>query len=119
MPDVSITDGTLNIRSVYGSADDPELAAVEVIPKSVAAPPPTVVDTLPLAGATGVSRLAHPSATFSRAMTAATITSSSFTLTPAGGAAVPATVSYDAHEPAGDPGPDQLARLLDDATRHG
>ena len=96
VPDVSITDGTLNIRSVYGSADDPELAAVEVIPKSVAAPPPTVVDTLPLAGATGVSRLAHPSATFSRAMTAATITSSSFTLTPAGGAAVPATVSYDA-----------------------
>ena len=36
VPDVSITDGTLNIRSVYGSADDPELAAVEVIPKSVA-----------------------------------------------------------------------------------
>jgi hypothetical protein len=31
---VSITDGTLNVQSVYGSVDDPELAAIEVVPAS-------------------------------------------------------------------------------------
>jgi hypothetical protein len=31
---VSITDGTLNTQSVYGSVDDPELAAIEVVPAS-------------------------------------------------------------------------------------
>jgi hypothetical protein len=31
---VSVTDGTLNVQSVYGSIDDPELAAIEVVPAS-------------------------------------------------------------------------------------
>jgi hypothetical protein len=93
---VTVTDGTLNIRSVYGSADDPEVAAIEVIPEAVAPAPPTVVDTTPLAGETGVSRLAQPKAKFSRALDPATITATSFTLSSPGGTAVPATVSYDA-----------------------
>ena len=29
---VQVTDGKLSIKSVYGSADDPEIAAIEVIP---------------------------------------------------------------------------------------
>ena len=29
---VEITDGVLNLRSVYGSVDDPEIAAIEVVP---------------------------------------------------------------------------------------
>ena len=92
---VVVSDGTLNVRSIYGAADDPELAAIEIIPVSTAPSAPTVTDTLPLAGATGVSRLAHPTATFSRSMDASTITSSSFTLRRTGGALVPATVGYD------------------------
>ena len=35
---VTVTTGTLNIQSVYGSADDPEVAAIEVIP-TVTGPP--------------------------------------------------------------------------------
>jgi hypothetical protein len=31
---VNVTDGTLNVQSVYGSIDDPELAAIEVVPTS-------------------------------------------------------------------------------------
>src|SRR5207244_12301870 len=31
---VTVTDGVLDIKSVYGSADDPELAAIEVVPSS-------------------------------------------------------------------------------------
>ena len=92
---VSVTDGTLNIRSVYGSADDPEVAAIEVIPQAVSNPPPTVVDTQPLDGDTGDSLLTEPRAVFSRAMDPATITASSFTLATSGGTPVPATVSYD------------------------
>lgn len=95
VPDVQVSDGTLNIRSVNGSADDPTVAAIEVIPKLVASPPPTVTDTLPLAGASGVSRAAHATAVFSRAMDAATITGTSFTLARPGGTLVAAAVSYD------------------------
>src|SRR5205085_11015849 len=29
---VQVTDGKLDVKSVYGSADDPEIAAIEVIP---------------------------------------------------------------------------------------
>ena len=32
IPGVTVTDGVLNIQSVYGSADDPEIAAIEVVP---------------------------------------------------------------------------------------
>jgi hypothetical protein len=53
-----------------------------------------VTGTSPAAGATGVSRDTAVTATFSRAMNAATITGSTFTLTGPGGA-VAATVTYD------------------------
>ncbi|MDX6411688.1 MAG: large repetitive protein, partial [Gaiellaceae bacterium] len=53
--------------------------------------PPTVTSTTP--SGTGVSVLAGPTATFSRAMDASTLTTSSFTLTPSGGSPVVATVS--------------------------
>src|SRR5207253_1341650 len=55
---------------------------------------PTVTARTPAAGATGVAITAAPTATFSRAMDASTITSTSFTLTPAGGSPVAATVGY-------------------------
>jgi hypothetical protein len=92
---VQVSDGFLNLQSVYGAADDPELAAVEVVPSSGPPPAPTVTATTPAAGATGVAATIKPTATFSRAMDPTTITPSTFTLTPAGGSPVAATVAYD------------------------
>ncbi|HEV8687456.1 MAG TPA: Ig-like domain-containing protein, partial [Gaiellaceae bacterium] len=56
---------------------------------------PTVTAKSPANGATGVAINVAPTATFSRAMDATTITTSSFTLTPSGGSPVAASVSYD------------------------
>lgn len=55
---------------------------------------PTVISTTPVNGATGVSLATAPTATFSTAMSASTINSSTFTLAAPGGAAVAGTVSY-------------------------
>ena len=55
---------------------------------------PTILSTVPLSLATGVSISSKVTATFSEAMNATTINSSNFTLTPAGGGPVPATVTY-------------------------
>jgi Domain of unknown function (DUF4082)/Malectin domain/Bacterial Ig-like domain len=93
IPGVDVTDGSLNIQSVFGSADTPQLVALEVVPQSIA--PPTVTGTTPAGGATGVSTLVRPTASFSRAMDATTINAASFTLTGPGGS-IGATVSYDA-----------------------
>jgi O-glycosyl hydrolase len=59
-------------------------------------PAPTVTSFTPSNGSTGVAANTTLTATFSEAMTASTITASTFTLTPQGGAAVGATVSYNA-----------------------
>jgi hypothetical protein len=89
---VSVTDGVLNIRGVYGAADDPQIAAIEVIPRATA---PTVTETVPADGELGVTTLVKPRATFSRSMKASTITNSTFTVTRGDGTPVAATVSYD------------------------
>ena len=57
--------------------------------------PPTVTQKTPASAATGVDPATTVRATFSRAMDAATINSSSFTLKRPDGSTVPATVSYD------------------------
>jgi hypothetical protein len=90
---VTVSDGFLSIKAIKGPADDPELAALEVLPRAVAAP--TVTSTVPAGGQTGVARLVQPSATFSRSMDPATITSASFTLSKPDSTVVPATVAYD------------------------
>src|SRR5439155_469919 len=56
---------------------------------------PTVTAFAPAAGATGVGTGATVSATFSRAMDPATITTASWTLKKPDGSTVPATVAYD------------------------
>jgi hypothetical protein len=95
---VQVTDGFLNVQSIYGSFDDPEIAAIEVIPSGTGAPPatPTVTSNSPANGATGVGVSAPITAGFSTAMDGATITATSFTLKKPDGTVVPATVSYDA-----------------------
>ena len=57
--------------------------------------PPTVSGVVPAAGATGVSTAAAVKATFSEAMTAGTITGSTFELRNAANALVAGGVSYD------------------------
>jgi hypothetical protein len=89
IPNVAITDGSVSLRGV-ASVDSPVINAVEVIPV-----PPTVTSFTPASGATGVARSTTVTATFSRAMDAASLNTSSFTLKGPGGVAVPATVSYN------------------------
>jgi len=55
---------------------------------------PTVTAVTPTNASTGVAIASTVTATFSEAMTASTITSSTFTLTPQGGSAIVATVAY-------------------------
>jgi O-glycosyl hydrolase len=59
-------------------------------------PAPTVTAVTPGNGSTGLVANTTITATFSEAMKASTITASTFTLTPQGGAPVSATVSYNA-----------------------
>jgi O-glycosyl hydrolase len=59
-------------------------------------PAPTVTAVTPGNGSTGLVADTTVTATFSEAMNASTITASTFTLTPQGGAPVGATVSYNA-----------------------
>lgn len=56
---------------------------------------PTVSLVTPSSGATGVAISSAVTATFSLTMNSATLTASTFTLTPQGGAAVAGTVSYN------------------------
>ena len=56
--------------------------------------PPTVTSVSPAGGATNVSPQASVSATFSEALTAATVTTTNFQLLNSGGTAVTATVAY-------------------------
>ena len=58
--------------------------------------PPTVVNTTPGAGASGVATTASVTATFSEAMNAATITATTFTLRTGSNTAVAAAITYDA-----------------------
>ena len=63
---------------------------------TAAGPAPTVTAVTPGNGSTGVAAGTTVTAAFSEAMNASTITASTFTLTPQGGAPVSATVSYNA-----------------------
>src|SRR5206468_3233442 len=58
--------------------------------------PPTVLSVTPANGATGVSKATTIRATFSEAISAATLTTSTFVLRDPANAVVPATVSYNA-----------------------
>jgi fibronectin type 3 domain-containing protein len=92
VPNVTVADGVLNVKSVLGTIDDPELTALEVIPRAIASP--TVTSTAPLSSEQEVPVSTFPRATFSRSMAVSTISSSTVTLSGPGGA-VPAAVSFD------------------------
>jgi hypothetical protein len=95
IPNVTVTDGTLNLRTVRGAADDPEVTGIEIVP-SAPLGPPTINARTPADGATAVSTSVRPTVTFSRAMDASTLTSANLALERVSdGAPVATTITYD------------------------
>ena len=100
-PSAPLAAGTTYTATITTAARD---AAGNALPSNFAWPfttvplpdmiAPTVTATAPLGNATGVPVSTAITATFSAAMSAATITANSFTLVDARGAAVNGTVSY-------------------------
>lgn len=90
-PNIDIQQATVNILADMGSTPSTPMSGVVADPVGA----PSVTDQTPLAGATGVSVNSTVRATFDRDMDPATLTTGTFTLTPAGGSPVTATVGYD------------------------
>ena len=85
-----ITDGGDGISSDHGDWADAQVTC------GGDTTPPTVTAVSPLAGSTGVALLANVTATFSEAMNAPTLTTTTMTLVPQGSSTpVTATVTYD------------------------
>lgn len=98
-PAASLAVNTVYTATITTGASDPAGTALagnyvwtfRTVPVTAA---PTVISTVPVNLATGVPTNQALSATFSVAMTPATIDSATFTLTATGGASVTGTVSY-------------------------
>jgi hypothetical protein len=86
----TVKGGASGVKDVAGNA----LAADRVWSFTVDSTAPTVSAIAPANGATGVSRNASVTATFSEAMDASTINTSTFELRDPAGNLVPATVTY-------------------------
>ena len=86
---------TVNLDATILAQDGTPLAA-PVSWSFTTASAPTVTAKTPADGTGYVDRTSAVTATFSRPMDPATVTSSTFTLTAPGGSSVPASVSYDA-----------------------
>ncbi len=106
-PNSSLAAATTYTVTIKGGATDPRvkdlagnaLATARTWSFTTAAAdttPPTVTATSPASGATGVSRTANVTATFSEAMDPATISTSTFELRNPAGTLVPAAVTYNA-----------------------
>ncbi|MGA2171033.1 MAG: Ig-like domain-containing protein [Terracidiphilus sp.] len=88
------TTYTATITNGVATPGGAELIGNYVWTFSTVSPPPTVISTVPLAGATGVSVSQVLSATFSEPMDPTTISTTTFTLTGPEGAVVDGTVAY-------------------------
>jgi hypothetical protein len=98
-PAADLAEGTTYVAQVSTgilSAEGAPLAAPVSVSFTTVQPPPTVTATTPANAATGIAINASPTATFSRAMGAATLDGTSVTMRPQGGSNVAATVTYDA-----------------------
>jgi len=101
-PSASLSNNTLYTATITTGAQDSTGVALAsnyswTFTTAAAPPaPPTVTAVTPANSSTGVAVATNPTATFSQAMTASTITSSTFTLTGPGGTAVSGNASYDA-----------------------
>ncbi len=83
----TIANGATNVGGTH-------LAANYVWTFTTISPPPAVISTIPANGATNVPVGQVLSATFSEAMIPSSLSSSTFTVTAPGGAAVPGAVTY-------------------------
>lgn len=88
------TTYTATITTGASSSGGAELVGPYVWSFTTITPPPTVLSTIPANGAANVPIGQVLSATFSEAMSPATISATTFTLTVTGGAAVAGTVTY-------------------------
>ena len=90
------TQYTARLAGTVAAADGTTLAAPVAWTFTTSAPPPplSVTSTSPASGANSVARSTTIIATFSRAVDASTLTTSSFTVAPNGGTPVAATVTY-------------------------
>lgn len=96
-PTAVLAYGTTYTGTITTGATSPggtPLAANYVWTFSTATPPPTVISTIPANGATNVAVGQVLSAAFSEAMTSASITAATFTVTGAGGTPVAGVVAY-------------------------
>ena len=89
--DTNVQQATVNVLADMNAK--PATPASGIVQDQAGAP--AVTSTSPAAGATGVPIGATVKATFDRALDPTTVTAQTVTLTPAGGAAVAATVTYD------------------------
>ncbi len=101
-PAVALAPSTVYTATVRGGATDPRVKdlagnalAVDRTWSFTTIAAPTVTSTSPGAGATGISPTANVTATFSRAMNAATINSSTVELRDPSNTVVPSAVSYN------------------------
>ncbi len=101
-PTPNLVAGTVYTVTVRGGTTDPRvkdatgnaLAANSAWSFTVETTPPTITARSPASGATGFSRTANITATFSEAMDPATINTSTFQLVGPGNVLVPAVVTY-------------------------
>jgi hypothetical protein len=95
-PTTILATSTLYMATITTGAKDPTGAALasNFVWTFTTAPPPTVVSTIPVNGATGVSVDTTVSATFDEAMNPTTINAATFTLTGPGAVPVVGTVTF-------------------------
>jgi hypothetical protein len=92
-----VTNGAHTVTAIARDTSG-NLRTAAAIPITVAndGGAPTVLSVAPAGGASGVPAITTVTATFSEAINASTLTSSTFTLRNASGALVPATITYNA-----------------------
>jgi len=95
-PTLNLANSTLYTATITTGAKDPTGAALAAnfVWTFTTAPPPTVVSTVPVNGATAVAVNTLISATFNAPMNPATITGTTFTVTGPGATPVPGAVTY-------------------------
>jgi hypothetical protein len=95
-PTAILANSTLFTATITTGAKDPTGAplAANFVWTFTTAPPPSVISTVPLAGAINVAENTPVTATFSVPMDATTITTTTFTLAGPGATAVTGAVSY-------------------------